>query len=294
MKKNRVPFLQFHRRERTLLLRRGEVPLRLLLLYSFALLLLLHPSFARAETKAMPAPTAKAVPAESSSTDEEFGEEVSTPDPIEPWNRLMFQFNDKLYFWVLKPAAKGYNAVVPRGARVSVRNFFHNITTPIRFVNSLLQGKPKAAVIEVTRFGVNSTLGIGGLFDVAKKSFNLRGQDEDLGLTLGHYGMGEVFYLVLPFFGPSTLRDTFGRVGDGFLDPVNYVSPIRDSVAIHAYDTLNDTSLQLGDYEDLKEASIDPYLAVKDAYVQHRKSLITRGDAAAPAPPSPPADPAEK
>ncbi|MCC6346194.1 MAG: VacJ family lipoprotein [Nitrospirales bacterium] len=256
-----------------------------LLLFSLLVLaLLLHPPLVLAETKAMPVPTEKAEPA----ADEEFEEEVITPDPIEPWNRLMFQFNDKLYFWVLKPAAKGYNAVVPRGARVSVRNFFHNITTPIRFVNSLLQGKPKAAVIEVTRFGVNSTLGIGGLFDVAHKEFNLKTQDEDLGLTLGHYGMGEVIYLVLPFFGPSTLRDAFGRVGDAFLDPVNYVTPIRDSVAIRAYDTLNETSLQLGDYEDLKEAAIDPYLAIKDAYIQYRKARINRGDAVVPAPPAGP------
>ncbi len=275
MKRNRVPFVQHDRREREALLRQGEIPEKLFLFCLVALILLLHPSFTLAETKVMPVPTEKAPPEEPLAADEEFEEEIITPDPLEPWNRLMFQFNDKLYFWVLKPAAKGYNAVVPRGARVSVRNFFHNITTPIRFVNSLLQGKPKSAVIEATRFGVNSTLGIAGLFDVAQKKFDLRAQEEDLGLTLGHYGMGEVIYLVWPFFGPSTLRDTFGRVGDAFLDPVNYVTPMRDSVAIRAYDTLNETSLQLGDYEDLKEAAIDPYLAIKDAYVQHRKSRIS-------------------
>ena len=207
-------------------------------------------------------------------SDEEGGEEeASVADPLEPWNRLMFKFNDKLYFWVLKPAARGYNKVVPEGARISVSNFFYNITTPIRLVNSLLQLKIKEAGTEVVRLVTNSTLGMGGLFDIAK-DWNLLRQDEDTGLTRGHYGMKEVFYIVWPFFGPSDVRDTIGTMGDGFLDPVDYVRPAEASLGVQAYERLNKTSLHLGEYEDMKESAIDPYIAVRDAYIQNRRYKI--------------------
>ncbi len=207
---------------------------------------------------------------------QEVAEEKGVADPLEPWNRIVFTFNDRFYFWVFKPLAKGYNFVIPEGARVLVRNFFSNITMPVRLVNSLLQGNMKSAGIEIARFGVNSTFGVGGLFDVAKVNYDLESQEKDLGLTLGHYGVGNGFYIIWPFLGPSSLRDTIGTVGDGFLTPVNYITPIEDVIAIQAYEYFNDGSLRIGEYEDFKESAIEPYIALRDAYIQHRKAQIEK------------------
>jgi phospholipid-binding lipoprotein MlaA len=207
---------------------------------------------------------------------EEFTEEKTVPDPLEPWNRWIFTFNDRLYFWVMKPAAKGYNTVIPEVARTSMSNFFKNLATPVRFVNSLLQGKLQSAGIELARFGVNSTYGLAGLLDVAKRRFDLDRQEKDTGLTLGIYGIGEGIYIVWPFLGPSSLRDSIGLVGDGYLYPIDYINPLEDAIAVNAYEYFNDVSLHIGDYEDLKESAIDPYIAVRDAYIQHRRYLLKK------------------
>jgi phospholipid-binding lipoprotein MlaA len=207
------------------------------------------------------------------------GEEVieeGIADPLEPWNRWMFTFNDKLYFWAMKPVAQGYNAVVAEPVRVSVRNFFNNVAMPVRFVNSLLQLKFVSAGTELARFGLNTTVGIAGFLDVAKDNFDLSGQKEDFGQTLGRYGIGGGVYIVWPFIGPSNIRDTIGFVGDSFLNPISYIDPIEAVIGIDAYDRINRTSLELGDYEALKESSLEPYTAVKDAYMQYRKNLIKK------------------
>ncbi len=216
----------------------------------------------------------------TSDTEDEEGAGIAPSpalrDPLEPVNRVFFVFNDKAYFWVMKPVAQGYRAVVPEGVRVSVRNFFSNIATPIRFVNALLQGKFKDSGIELLRFTINSTIGIGGLFDVARKDFHLDRRDEDLGQTLGVYGLGHGAYVVLPLLGPSSLRDTAGLAGDAFLDPVNYLDDLAVIAAVKAFKAENDLSLTIGDYEDLKKASVDPYAAVRDAYAQHRARMVEK------------------
>ena len=186
----------------------------------------------------------------------------------------MYHVNDKFYFWLLKPVSQGYSAVVPEDIRLSVSNFFKNLTTPIRFVSSLLQLKMKKAGNELVRFVYNSTAGIGGLADVAKTDLDIKRHEEDLGQTFGHYGVGHGFYIVWPVLGPSSLRDTVGMVGDWFLDPVNYVNPFIDSLGISAYDEVNETSFYIGDYEDLKKSAIDPYVSIRDAYTQHRKKKV--------------------
>jgi phospholipid-binding lipoprotein MlaA len=205
--------------------------------------------------------------------DEDF-EEIN--DPIEPWNRLVFKFNDKFYELLFKPAAKTYNAVVPEKGRISVRNFFYNLAMPVRFVNDILQFKIKEAGVELARFGVNSTLGIVGLFDVAEKQLDLKKHDEDLGQTLGFLGLGDGFYIVWPFLGPSSLRDTAGLAGDTFLTPINHVSDDEAVYALNAYKYLNNGSLRIEDYDDLKESAIDPYTAFKDAYFQYRREQIKK------------------
>jgi phospholipid-binding lipoprotein MlaA len=195
-------------------------------------------------------------------------------DPFEDLNRAMFLFNDKLYFWLLKPISRGYKAVVPTPVRKGVRNFFHNITAPVRVVSALLQGKGRAASAELTGFLINSTVGVLGFGDPAKSWPELSPSEEDLGQTLATYGIGDGFYIVWPVLGPSTLRDSVGMVGDWFLDPVWYVEPFESYLTLWAVENVNDTSFRIGDYESLKEAAIDPYTAIRNAYIQNRKKKI--------------------
>ncbi len=203
---------------------------------------------------------------------------VGIADPLEPFNRAMFYFNDKLYFGVLKPAAQGYNKVVPEKARVSVKNFFSNIAFPIRFLNCLLQANFKGAASETGRFIINTVWGIGGLMDPASnRDIDLEKSNADFGQTLGIYGLGQGFFITWPFFGPSSARDTVGMVGDIFVYPMTYLKPTEASFGVRAYEKVNDVSLSLGEYESLKEAAIDPYIAVRDAYVQYRLQKVEEG-----------------
>ena len=207
--------------------------------------------------------------------DEETEEEVvQVVDPLSPWNRAMFHLNDKLYFWVLKPLSRGYRAVIPTPVRSGVKNFFHNLTMPIRMVSCILQGKGRAASAELSRFLINSTVGVLGFGNPAKRWPELNPSEEDLGQTLATYGIGNGFYIVWPFLGPSTLRDSVGMIGDWFLNPVSYVHATEAYLEIWAIDTVNETSFRIGDYESLKEAAIDPYVAFRNAYIQYRKKKV--------------------
>ena len=204
--------------------------------------------------------------------EEECGFVDNVPDPLEKWNRWMFKFNDKFYFWVFKPAAKGYNAVVPEGGRTAMKNFFYNVTMPIRFINDILQGKPQNAGKELGAFVINSTLGLGGLFEVARKDDpELDTPAEDFGQTLAVYGIGHGAYIVWPIIGPSSVRDTVGLVGDSLIHPASRLIPSTPgSIGAHSYEYFNEGSLRIGNYEDILKASLDPYTAIKDAYIQHR------------------------
>jgi phospholipid-binding lipoprotein MlaA len=226
--------------------------------------------------------------------DEPFKEErVTIADPIEPFNRAMHQFNDKLYFWALKPVARGYNTVVPEPARISVKNFFSNLRFPARFLSCLLQTDFSGAATELGRFTINTVWGVGGLFDPsAGKELDLHEQDTDLGQTLGVYGVGHGFYIVWPFYGPSSPRDSVTIIGDQFLYPPSYFYPWYVSLGVWSYEKINNVSLRIGDYESLIGAAIDPYVSIRDAYIQYRlkdvkarkaKSLLFKpGDAGNP------------
>jgi phospholipid-binding lipoprotein MlaA len=203
--------------------------------------------------------------------------QVSVADPLEPVNRVMFGVNDVVYFWILKPVLRGYVYAVSTEARTGIRNFFHNVATPARLVNCILQGRNAEADIELRRFAVNTVVGALGLGDPARDRWGLKPAEEDLGQTLAVYGLGDGFYLVWPLLGPSTLRDSVGMVGDAFLDPVRYVPPEAVSIGIAATGTVNDTSFRLGEYESLKAATVDPYIAMRQAYLQYRKKQI-RGE----------------
>ena len=223
------------------------------------------------------------VAANSSDEEEDFTgfddldeEESTISDPFESLNRATFVFNDKLYFWVLKPLAQFHSKVLPEKARTGISHFFSNITTPIRYVNSLLQFKFDKASIEAARFFINTTYGVLGFTDPAREKWNIEKQKEDFGQTIGFYKGKPLFFINWPVFGPSNVRDTFGMVGDYFLDPRSYLFPNEEwaAPAVKAYDKVNETSLNIDFYEDLKKDAIDPYTFFRDAYHQHRESLI--------------------
>ncbi len=198
-------------------------------------------------------------------------------DPIEPFNRGMFYFNDKLYTWVLRPVALGYRKVTPENARTGVSNFFYNLNTPIRFVNCLLQGKGEKASTEFARLIVNSTVGLFGLVDVLKDHPGLQRPDpEDFGQTLGVWGLGDGFYIVWPFMGSSTLRDTAGRGGDYFLDPINYMDSLEAALAVRTFNRINTLTFRIEDIDAAKKAAFDPYEATRDFYIQLRQSKIKK------------------
>jgi phospholipid-binding lipoprotein MlaA len=230
------------------------------------------------------APSHPSVNGTAADTDQEFrdpfarSETVEKPrkvsDPLEPMNRAFFKFNDKLYFWVLKPVSKGYNKVAPEPFRQSMRNAFVNVRYPVRVMNNLLQAKFKGAGIETARFLINSTVGIGGLFDPARDEWHLKPYPQELDLTLGFYGLPPGPYINWPVLGPSSVRGSIGIAGDSFLSPWTYLDGAAVFLAPRAYDILNSTSLQLGEYESFKNASFDPYLSLRDAYLEHRSSLI--------------------
>jgi phospholipid-binding lipoprotein MlaA len=208
--------------------------------------------------------------------DEFEGETGSKPlaDPLSGYNRWMTGVNDKLYFWALKPVATGYAKVTPAVARRSVGRFFNNLGYPLRFVNNLLQLKVKRAGVETARFVVNTTVGVAGFADPARWWMDLEAYPEDFGQTLGHYGVGGGWHLVLPVLGPSNLRDAVSKVPDRFLNPVAYVEPTEVAIAISAYDRINYTSLHLGEYERLKQDAVDWYIFLRNAYEQNREKKI--------------------
>lgn len=199
---------------------------------------------------------------------------IEVPDPLEPFNRVMFGVNDVLYFWVVKPVAQTYEGVVPVPARVGIGNFFGNAATPIRYVNCLLQGKNEGADTELRRFLINTTAGVLGFGDPAMDQHGLKPVEEDLGQTLATYGFHDGFYIVWPFFGPSTARNSVGMLGDQFLNPLWYVEPTELSIGISAVKYTNSASFQLGRYEVFKAAAVDPYIAMRESYIQYRDKQI--------------------
>ncbi|MCH8119273.1 MAG: VacJ family lipoprotein [Planctomycetes bacterium] len=199
---------------------------------------------------------------------------IEVADPLEPLNRIMYNVNDILYFWVFKPCAQTYKAVVPEPARTGVSNFFYNLTTPVRYVNCLLQGKGDSADTELRRFLVNSTAGVLGFGDPARDQYGLEPAEEDLGQTLAVHGIDNGFYIVWPLLGPSTVRDSLGMAGDAFLNPVRYVEPWETSAGISAVKVTNEGSFHIGEYEDFKSVALEPYVAMREAYIQYRNRQI--------------------
>ncbi|MBI4610039.1 MAG: VacJ family lipoprotein [Candidatus Rokubacteria bacterium] len=202
---------------------------------------------------------------------EEFIEEY---DPWEPFNEAMFTFNRKLDQFVVKPVAKAWDKILPDRVQRSLKDAVDNLGMPRRFVNKLFQLRLEAAGLELARFLVNSTFGIGGLFDVAKP-LGIEKKDADTGQTFGVYGVGPGPYLNLPFLPPLTVRDGIGLAIDGALDPFNYVIfPTAALLAIPAADRINDRAFNLELFETVEETVLDLYSAVRNAYLQRRDRVI--------------------
>ncbi len=211
--------------------------------------------------------------------EEEFtgdNEDVETmPDPLKKWNTIWFHFNDKLYYWVMLPVSKGYAKVMPEPVRKGTSNFFTNLETPIPLTSCVLQGRWNEAGTVLKRFGLNTTVGILGCRDVAAKRFGLPGPNEDIDQAFGSWGIKTGPYLVWPFFGPSSVRGTFGDVGDRLLTPTTWSSwHWTTQAAIGATDRINETSLDPEQYKELQKMTVMPYTAVRNAYYQNRKKLV--------------------
>lgn len=197
-------------------------------------------------------------------------------DPIEGFNRAMFAFNEGLDKAVIRPAAQGYEFVLPQPIRTGVGNFFSNIADVLIGVNNLLQGKPAEAVNDEARFLVNTTIGLLGVLDVAS-TMGLEKHDEDFGQTFGRWGVGDGAYVVVPFFGPRTARDTVGLAFDIYTDPVANIHdvPVRNSLL--ATRVVSNRAELLKADKVIEEAALDKYSYVRDAYLQRRRSLIYDG-----------------
>jgi phospholipid-binding lipoprotein MlaA len=245
--------------------------------------------------------TPSAVPAHEVSSEEPLdpfakpGEEAFEEyDPWESLNTKFFEFNRQLDRWVLKPVAKGYNYVVPNIVQVGVSNIFYNSRATPRFMNNIFQGKFKGAGIEVGRFLINTTVGIGGFFDVAQR-LNLTTPEEDTGQTLGLYGVPPGPYIMVPILGPYTIRDLAGYAGDIALNPIYWlilptmhnidsIPTVVDideraatyaiSIGARATEVVNDRSLNLEKFQGVEESTLDLYAAVRNAYLQKRAKAI--------------------
>jgi len=198
-------------------------------------------------------------------------------DPLERFNRSMWAFNNVLFRGVIYPLSLGYNTVAPKPVRTTIGNAGHNLTYPVRLVNNCLQGKWRGAWEETERFGVNSTVGLGGLFDPATH-WNIKRSDEDFGQTLGHWGSGPWFFLMLPVFGPSNGRDTVGIIADWPLDICFWIGVAYDDEfwpkTLRPGFTFNDMSGEAPAFKRQLDSLVDPYQALRTLYSLNRQRLI--------------------
>ena len=206
-------------------------------------------------------------------------------DPIEPVNRGIFWFNDKLDVYVLEPVARGYDDYVPESVQTGVGNFFENLRFPRYFVSDIVQLKFGQVWHHTSRFVINSTVGVLGILDVAK-DFGFEKHEEDFGIALAYHDVPPGPYLVLPLLGPSNLRDGFGRLVDSFLDPISALTytSVDDDIAIpviigtKALDLIDTRADLLEAVETAKSSSLDYYLFVQGAYMQHRRGVLYDGN----------------
>ncbi len=206
--------------------------------------------------------------------EEEFDDDVALveiSDPIEPFNRAMFAFNDWTYRRILRPVSRGYAQIMPNPMEEGIDNFFSNLLFPSRLVNHTLQADFVRAGRETQRFIYDSTAGLLGFMKPSADFPELQGTGTDTGVTLAVWGLDHGFYVVWPILGPSSLRDSVGRVGDGFLNPTFYMQSNEAKIGLNLVSFLNSSDELLEGYFVLKDASLDPYIGMRDAYAQRRE-----------------------
>lgn len=206
---------------------------------------------------------------------DEFEEEYSSykvNDPISGYNKMMTSFNIALYDYGFKPILKGYNAITPEFFRTGVRNFFDNLLAPLRFIGNVFQFKFREAGDEFKRFLANTTLGFGGVRDVASV-MGIQKHPADIGIVLAHWGVGSGFHIVLPVLGPSNLRDTLSLPVDWFLQPTAYIDPTWLEIAVSAYGFGNELSFRLDELDEFYHNTPNVYPFLRDAYEQRRIEL---------------------
>lgn len=212
---------------------------------------------------------------------EDYDSDVSPviDDPIEPWNRFWFTFNDFVIMRMVKPTYQVYSVAVPSPLRDGLLNATNNAMFPVRFVSCLLQGKLAAAGVEMGRFIVNTTVGFGGFADVASRNEPVVPMDpvgEDIGQTLGYWGIGDGIYIVWPLWGPSTARDTVGMVSDGFLEPLSYITPFSVNLTTQGVTRFNRLEGIIDIYESMRDSSVDPYISMRESYINYRRNHVNQ------------------
>ena len=203
-------------------------------------------------------------------------------DPFERVNRHIDAFNDGFDRYFMKPVAKGYVYAVPPGIRLCISSGFSNLGEVRNAVNDLLQFKPLGAATDTGRLVVNSTMGVAGCFDIATR-MGLEQRNQDFGLTLAHWGAGTGPYIVIPFLGPSDVRDAIGKVPDSYLSPIAYVSPVKDRYILYGVSFIDLRALLLDATSLVDQAALDRYQFVRDAYFQRRLSQQYEGNPPPPA-----------
>lgn len=198
-------------------------------------------------------------------------------DPLEGYNRAMFSFNRGVDKALIKPVAQGYEAVAPDFVNIGVTNFFNNLDDVVVIANDLLQFKFEQAVQDTVRISLNTTLGLLGFIDIATPA-GLPKNNEDFGQTLGHWGVGEGTFVMLPILGPTTTRDIFRYPVDYYFDPITYVNPSSDALALTATEIIDFRADILPADQALDEA-LDPYVFLREAYLERRRNLVYDGNA---------------
>ncbi|MFQ5483414.1 MAG: VacJ family lipoprotein [Nitrospinaceae bacterium] len=212
--------------------------------------------------------------------DDPFGTEEEDlaelePDRLHNFNRAMHNVNQRLYEYFFRPLGRGYRAVVPEGGRVVVRNVFENLKAPAKLLSSAVQGDSGKSKRVVSRFLINTTLGLGGALDVAKDKYQIKKVNEDFGQALAARGVESGDYLVLPFFGPSTTRDAVGRVVDSVLNPANYFGAgLVANAAMGTGERVNESSFYIDEIDSLNESAIDPYESQRHFFLELRQREI--------------------
>jgi len=232
---------------------------------------------------ASPAAYAQDEDAEGLDLDELFDEDIeegsaSINDPLEGLNRAIFGFNDFLYRKAFTPLARGYDALVPDAVEQGISNVFDNAKYPSRLVGNLLQGRLKKAGSETGKFVVDSTIGLGGILKPSDEIEALQTSDEDIGQALASWGLGHGFYFVMPFVGPTSLRDMIGDFADGAVEPIpepwTQIDSDTTRIVLRGVELVNNLPGLTDLYESLLRSSIDPYSAMRDAYAQRRARQV--------------------